>query len=347
MTGFHNDAIFWIEVEKIKPNPYQPRKEFNEARLNDLAESIRQYGVLQPLVVTRNEKIKEDGGIAVEYELIAGERRHRASQIAGLSSVPVLIRSGHQDAREKLELAIIENLQREDLNPIDRARAFNQLVEEFSFKHAQIAQKVGKSREYVSNTIRLLAMPEDMQNAIVAGKIKEGHSRPILMLTDRPEQQKTLFKEMLYKKLTVRQSEEIARRIAYDRVRKKERVVDPEIMEMEGKLAESLGTRVRIEQSEVGGRVVIDFFSPKDLETILSLVNSQETKPVDAMLDQHIEDTGAVMEDQYVIEPRLFYISDMKSILPMEEPIMPATETPQEKEEDSGDDIYSISNFSL
>lgn len=346
MAGFHNDAIFWIEVEKIKPNPYQPRKEFDQARLTDLAESIRQYGVLQPLTVTRNEIVKEDGGITVEYELIAGERRHRASQLAGLSTVPVLIRSGQQDAREKLELAIIENLQREDLNPIDRARAFGQLVEEFNFKHTEIAKKVGKSREYVSNSIRLLGLPDDIQDAIVGGRIREGHARPILMLSDRPEQQKTLFKEMLYRKLSVRQAEAIARRIAYDKVRKKEHVVNPEIVEMEGRLAESLGTRVRIEQSEVGGRVVIDFFSPKDLEMILGIMQSGEVKDISQMLNNHIEETGARDEDQFVSKPHLYFVSEQKTILPLDQELPKKEEEPI-VEENKEDDLYSISNFSL
>ena len=122
-SNFTGDAIFWIETEKIKPNPYQPRREFDQGALRDLSESIRMYGVLQPLVVTRSEVEKKDGGLAVEYELISGERRLRASKIAGLAQVPVIIRSGTDSARMKLELAIIENLQREDLNPVDRARA--------------------------------------------------------------------------------------------------------------------------------------------------------------------------------------------------------------------------------
>ena len=159
MSQFYSDSIFWIEVEKVKPNPFQPRHEFDQDRLRDLAESIRMYGVLQPLVVTRVEVVKEDGGLATEYELISGERRLRASKLAGLSQVPVIIRSSHEDARVKLELAIIENLQREDLNPVDRARAFQRLVDEFNFKHIQIAEKVGKSREYVSNSLRLLTLP--------------------------------------------------------------------------------------------------------------------------------------------------------------------------------------------
>src|SRR5665213_929986 len=148
MSEFYNNAIFWVEVDKIKPNPFQPRKEFDDAKLQDLAGSIRQYGVLQPLVVFRKEIQKDDGGIATEYELIAGERRLRASRLAGISQVPVLIRAGLDDDKTKLELAIIENLQREDLNPIDRAQAFARLTEEFGFKHTEVAQKIGKSREY-------------------------------------------------------------------------------------------------------------------------------------------------------------------------------------------------------
>src|SRR6267142_4246309 len=157
-TPYMNDAIFWIEVEKIVPNPYQPRHEFDEAKLKDLSESIRMYGVLQPLLVTRKEVYK-DGGMNVEYELISGERRLRASKLAGLARVPALSRTSDQEGRVKLELAIIENLQREDLNAVDRARSFDRLSKEFGLKLQQIADKVGKSREYVSNSMRILLLP--------------------------------------------------------------------------------------------------------------------------------------------------------------------------------------------
>src|SRR3989339_1686164 len=160
MSDIYRDSIFWVEVERIKPNPYQPRREFDQAKLIGLADSIRMYGLLQPLTVTRNEITREDGGISVEYELVAGERRLRASKLAGLSQVPVIIRSGQDTDQMKLELAIIENLQREDLNPVDRAKAFLRLHKEFSFTHLDIGKKVGKSREYVSNTLRLLLLPE-------------------------------------------------------------------------------------------------------------------------------------------------------------------------------------------
>ncbi len=272
MSQFFNNAIFWVEVDKIKPNPFQPRHEFDEAKLQELAKSIRQYGLLQPVTVTRKEIEKPDGGLATEYELVAGERRLRASKIAGLSQIPALIRDSEDSDKMKLELAIIENLQREDLNPIDRALAFNKLVADFGFKHAEVALKVGKSREYVSNSIRLLALPQEMQTALSEGKIAEGHTRPLLMLSDRPQEQNVLFREIMLKKLTVRDTESIARRIAYDKVRKKEYMYAPEILEMEKELTETLGTRVSIDHKENGGKLVIDFFSQEDLQVIFNRI---------------------------------------------------------------------------
>ncbi len=272
MSQFYNNAIFWVEVDKIKPNPFQPRKEFDEGKLGDLARSIRQYGVIQPLTVTRKEVEKPGGGIVTEYELVAGERRLRASKIAGVASVPVLIRDVDDDDKTKLELAIVENLQREDLNAIDRAQAFAKLVDEFGFKHTQIAEKVGKSREYVSNTIRLLALPQEIQNGLAEGKISEGHTRPLLMLTDRPEEQNTLYREIMLKRLTVRDSEAIARRIATDRVRKKEYLYSPDVLAMEKELTEALGTRVAIETKENGGKLSIDFMGEDDLRAIFNIL---------------------------------------------------------------------------
>ena len=277
MSEFFNNAIFWIEVDKIKPNPFQPRKEFDELKLADLARSIRQYGVLQPLTVSRREVEKADGGLAAEYELIAGERRLRAAKIAGIAQVPVLIRAGFDDDKTKLELAIIENLQREDLNPLDRAQAFEKLVKEFGFKHTEIASKIGKSREYVSNSLRILALPEEMRQALADGKINEGHTRPLLMLIDRPAEQVTLFKEIMLKRLTVRDTESIARRIATDRVRKKEYLYAPEILQMERDLTEVLGTRVAIEPKENGGKVSIDFMTESDLRELLNSLVAKAT----------------------------------------------------------------------
>lgn len=269
-----SESIFWLEVDRIKPNPYQPRKVFDEAALNSLAESIRQYGVLQPLVVTKRETEIADEGIRVEYELISGERRLRASKIARVHQVPVVIRKAENSDKIKLELAIIENLQREDLNAVDRAKAFKQLIDEFKLSHVEVGKKMGKSREYVSNTLRILTLPEDMQQALMRGDISEGHTRPLLMLAEKKEEQAVLFKEITDKHMTVREAEQIARRIAVERARKAD--LTPELLSLEKQLTEKLGTRVRIEQKEKGGKVLIDFFSPEDLAQLVAIVAQQQ-----------------------------------------------------------------------
>lgn len=326
MSQFYNDAIFWIEVDKIKPNPFQPRREFDEAQLKSLSDSIRQYGVLQALVVTRKEVEKSDG-IAVEYELIAGERRLRAAKLAGLHQVPVLIRSGEETDLMKLELAIIENIQREDLNAVDRAKAFDKLVREFGFKHAEIGKKVGKSREYVSNTLRILTLPEYVINALSEGKITEGHSRPLMMLIDRPQEQETLFKEIIFKKLNVREAESIARHIAVERARK---LIDPELIDIEDRFKETLGTRVRIEKKDDGGRVTIDFFSRDDLLALLEkLVNSPHP-------------TGWVDADKALAGIDAKEVAAQADPLTEEEKVLAEDST-----NDEDDDLYSVANFTV
>lgn len=348
----YSNSIFWVELDRVRPNPYQPRMDFNEFRLNDLAESIRQYGVLQPLVVTRHETVRDDGGISVSYELIAGERRLRASKIAGLSQVPVIIRTGEESGKVKLEIAIIENIQREDLNPIDRAHAFSRLVEEFSHKHNEIAKKVGKSREYVSNSIRLLAMPIDMQRALAEGKITEGHTRPLLMLGDRPDEQGTLFKEIVYKKLTVRETESIARRIAVDKVRKK-RPLDTEMLELEKELTESLGTRVQIEQRDIGGKILIDYFSPDDLRSILDLLKLKkgDTEKNETFLNRFIASVGGKISEENSSSESGAEQTDQQESLEntQEEEIVKTDEISieQHQKEDEDEDIYSVKNFTV
>lgn len=342
MSQLYNNSIFWVDIEKIKPNPFQPRREFDEDRLRDLADSIRQYGVLQPLVVSREEIQKDDGGIVVEYELIAGERRLRASRLAGLEQIPVIIRVG-DDNMAKLELAIIENLQREDLNAVERARAFMRLVEEFKFNHTQIGAKVGKSREYVSNTLRLLALPQEILDALSSRKISEGHTRPILMLTDKPQEQMVLFKEIIFKRMTVRDAEKAARKIATDRVRKKEYIPDPEIAEMEEKLQESLGTRVHIEKKENGGYITIDFFTNDDLHTILGLIKSSSDGNPNSMLDKFIASqetqTPIVISDENNITTDTNTGDDIHLIDDR------TKEEERKAEEDI--DLYNIKNFSI
>lgn len=332
MSELYTNSIFFIDIDKISPNPYQTRREFEEGPLRDLADSIRQYGVLQPLVVSRIEKETPDGGLMTEYELIAGERRLRASKLAGLSQIPAIIRVG-DDNMMKLELAIIENLQREDINAVERGRAFQRLVEEFKLSHVQIGQKVGKSREFVSNSIRLLALPSDMLDALSAGKISEGHTRPLMMLSTRPEEQLTLFKEITIRKISVREAERIARRIAVDKVRKKELLPDTELMKIEQKLQETLGTRVHIEPREVGGKITIDYFSPEDLDTIMRVLGTSEHHrgPIEALKQM---------------------FSPKEEHVPVEttEPEQPVDDRDKEevtKSEEDTDDLYNIKNFSL
>ena len=260
---------------------------------------------------------KGDGGIGVEYELVAGERRLRASKLAGLAQVPVLIRDGEESDLMKLELAIIENIQREDLNAVDRARAFDRLTREFNLKHNEIGKKVGKSREYVSNTLRILMLPEHMLGALSEGKISEGHTRPLMMLVDRPQEQETLFKEIIFKRLNVRETEQIARNIAVERAR---RPVDQELIDIEGEFQEKLGTRVRIEKREDGGRLTIDFFNKDYLRSLLErIVITGEGNPPAGGL----EDIPPLTEEEKIL------IEDSP------------------KTDDSDESLYSVTNFSI
>jgi ParB family chromosome partitioning protein len=289
------------------------------------------YGVLQPLVVTRVEIPRDDGSFTSEYELISGERRLRASKLAGLAQVPVLIRSSADGDREKLEMAIIENLQREDLNVVDRAKAFKRLADEFGLKHADIGKKMGRSREYVSNSIRILALPEDIILALSEGKLSEGHTRPLLMLVDKPAEQKTMFLDILTRKMSVREAEMTARRIAYDRARKLDVNIDPELVAIQDKMKETLGTRVFIERTQKGGKISIDFFEIADLRTILELLEKGKNMPLPS---RGVEDVANVAEVAAEAEKAIDA-----------EPI--DDRAPQEKKEDDDTEIYSIQNFSI
>jgi ParB family chromosome partitioning protein len=374
--AYESNAIFWIEVEKVVPNPYQPRREFDEKKLQELADSIRMYGVLQPLVVTRREVMKENGAFSTEYELIAGERRLRASKLAGLAQVPVIIRTGDESNLMKLELAIIENLQREDLNPVDRALAFKQLAEAFGFSHAQVAVKVGRSREYVSNSIRLLLLPETVLNALRANDISDGHARTLLMLNDRPEEQDIVFREILLKKLSVREVERISRKIATEKVRKPHwSDGDPELQAMEREFTETLGTRVQILRTEYGGRMTIDYFSPEDLRKILDMIHRGDTEtPLTqnenellSRLSASIPLAPVVTSVPSTVSPDVPNDVVLPEVLPAEEAALPDEEVftkhdtldepetsvavldqeIQAEAEEKDEDLYSIKNFSL
>lgn len=260
-------AIFHIEVEKIKPNSNQPRRYFSEESIKELAESIREFGILQPLVVTKKEKEGPEG-LSVEYELIAGERRLLAAKLLGMERVPVIIRNIELE-REKLEMAIIENIQRENLNPIEVARAFTRLQEEFRLTQREIAARLGKSRETIANIVRLLDLPPVIQKALEEGKITESHGR-LLLAIENPANQLKLFEELVRENLTTRElKNRIKQSISQQKI-KQEGALSPEIKMLQEKLSAELGTPVKIHQSGNSGKITISFYSSEELNNIVS-----------------------------------------------------------------------------
>ena len=274
-----SDAVFWIEIEKIEPNPFQPRREFAEEALRDLAGSIREYGMLQPVLVTKRE-IETPTGLDVKYELIAGERRWRASKLAGLTQIPAMIRRGIPDDRVKLELAIIENVQREELNAMERARAFKQLMDEFHLVQRDIAARVGKSREMVANTLRLLALPQEIQQAIHGGQISEGHGRAVLMVGDDVQKQFETYHAILNDGLSVRGAENRARQISGKTLTPRKRAAsiteDPEMRQWQNRLQDRLGTKVHLQRIGQKGKIVVEFYSEEELRGLLHKLIDKE-----------------------------------------------------------------------
>lgn len=263
------ESVFNIEISRIKPNPHQPRLEMDRSTLKELAESIKQHGMLQPLIVTKNVK-DSPRGQEVEYQLIAGHRRFEAAKIIGLPNVPVIVRDSTE--QQKLELALVENLQRTDLNALEKAKAFKRLQEEFGLTHEEIAQKLGKSRESVSNALRLLNLPEAVKQALQANKISEGHARAIAGVKN-PAAQIALYKEIIENNLSVRQIEERTREI-YVRSHKRQVAFDPEIKKIAQELELHLGKKVQIKKSGVGGRVSVEFENKEDLEGLVKKIIS-------------------------------------------------------------------------
>lgn len=271
-TPRRSDSIFSIEIEKIEPNPFQPRREFNKETLEGLAHSIREHGVLQPILVVKRES-ETPAGITVRYQLIAGERRWRAAKLAGLSQIPAVIRRGMPDDRVKLELALIENVQREDLNPIERAHAFKKLGDEFGLIQREIALRIGKSRENVANTIRLLSLPEEIQSSLQEGQISEGHARAILMAGEDRAKQHQVYREVVAERLNVREAENRARQVSGKLLLMRKRasqVQDPHIREWQKRLQDRFGTKVLVQKISAGkGKIVVEFYSEEELRAIL------------------------------------------------------------------------------
>lgn len=267
------ERIFQIEISKIKPNPYQPRHVFTEESLKELADSIREFGILQPLIVTRVEKETENG-IEVEYQLVAGERRLMAAKMVGLITVPVIIKRSLEN-QKKLEMALIENIQREDLGPISKAKAFERLINEFGLTQQDLANRLGKSREVIANSLRLLQLPLEIQNALEEGVLNEGHARALLILNN-PEKRKLLFKDIMANKLSGREAMDLAQRYLTSEgkantssIRRQNVSTDPQDLEWKEKLEEYFQMPVFIKRKGERGAIEIKFFTEKDFETIL------------------------------------------------------------------------------
>ena len=260
------EAIFQIETEKIHPNPDQPRRVFDEEQIRELAASIREFGLLQPIVVSKIER-EVPTGTEVEYELISGERRLLAAKMLGLERIPAIVRNLSYD-RERLELAVIENLQRENLNPIEMARAFARLQDEFRLTQREIASRLGKSREAIANTVRLLDLPPEIQESLQAGEISESHGR-LLLTIDDPALQKRLFRDLLDNRLTTRELKNRAAKAQPEHAGRVAGGVSPELKSLEERLSSELGAPVSIKQHGESGRITINFYSPEELRGIL------------------------------------------------------------------------------
>jgi len=259
MVSDGGNNIQEVDINSVTPNPRQPRMRFDEEKLKDLSRSILEHGIIQPLLVSENGN---------RYEIIAGERRLEAAKLAGLNEVPVIIREASD--QEKLELAIVENIQRHDLSPIEEAKAFKQLADDFDMNQEEISQKLGMSRSTVANKLRLLTLPVEIQRAVAEEKITEGHAKAILAI-ENPEKQRALFELILKNSLTVRQTEDKTKEVSV-RTHKRNININPETKKIEDELSQKLGTKVKITKSGSGGKIVIEYYSQEELNNLINLI---------------------------------------------------------------------------
>lgn len=257
------DSVFYVEINKVRPNPQQPRRDFDDEGLKELSKSIRKYGVLQPLLVSKVEE-ESSRGMNVYYQLIAGERRLRAAKQAGLPHVPVIIRDDLDEPKTNLEVALIENLQRTDLNPVEEAEAYDRLSKDFGLTQKEIAEKVSKSREVVANAIRLLGLPKDIKESLYSGKLSRAHARALLAFNDEVKQRE-MYKQILAGGISSKEVENIA---SAAKSSKKSPKKDSKFLELEKNLAETLKAPVLIHSTEKGGKIVIRFVTLQDLNKI-------------------------------------------------------------------------------
>ena len=262
------ENVFYVEIIKIKANPDQPRRDFDEEGIKELSKSVRKYGVLQPLLVTKVET-ETPKGLEVSYQLIAGERRLRASQMAGLPQVPVIIRDEFEHKQDRLEVALIENVQRKDLNPVEEAEAYDRLAKEFGLTQKEIADKVSKSREVVANAVRLLNLPKDIRDALRADKLSRAHAKALLSFSDETKQRE-VYNQILAGGVSSKDVESMA---SASKPNRKVIKKDNKFLELEKNLGETLSATVLIQSSANppaggGGKIIIRFANLEDLNKI-------------------------------------------------------------------------------
>lgn len=262
------DNVFYIEINKIRPNVNQPRREFNKEGLKELAASIKKYGILQPLLVSKMEQ-ETERGLDVTYEIIAGERRWRAAKLANLPHVPAIVKDNFDESRLKLEVALVENLQREDLNPLEEAEAYSKLAKEFKLTQKDIAAKVGKSREVIANAVRLLDLPADMKAALQVGKISRTHARTLLAFKDEAKQRE-MYKQILGGNFAVRDLESAAKE--HRSAGKTSSGPNHNFGELQQNLSQNLGATVFIRAGASGGNIVIKFSNLEELNKIAKTI---------------------------------------------------------------------------
>jgi len=261
-------GIRQVSVQAIAPNPYQPRQHLDAEALAELAASIVEHGLIQPLIVSES---LENTPAGIEYQLIAGERRLEAAKLAGLDTVPVIVKEATPE--QMLELALVENIQRADLSPLEEAAAYQQLSQVFGLTQREIADKVGKNRVSVANALRLLRLPDVVKSVLASGQISEGHARALLGLEDDHEAMKRVLKAVIKRYLSVRQTEELVRRLRISPPSPKaSRTVSPETRALENEFAHALGTKVKLMRSKKGGRLTIHFYSEEELQGLYEIL---------------------------------------------------------------------------
>jgi ParB family transcriptional regulator, chromosome partitioning protein len=256
-----------LKINEIEPNLNQPRKQFDDEKLVQLSESIKQHGIVQPIIVKREDDT---------YRIVAGERRWRAARIAGLTKVPVIIKE--MTNKQVMEIALIENLQREDLNPIEEAEAFEKLMEEFSMTQEQISTTVGRSRSAIANSLRLLSLAEKIKGYVIGGELSSGHARALIVIEDKELQQKTA-EDVIKGKLTVRETEKLVKKVLEKKPVRKTKAPMEELIEIEDRLQSAFGTKVKIISSNnKKGKIMIEYYSNDELDRILEMVDSMSKK---------------------------------------------------------------------